>query len=198
MPNSLGRHICTMKLRPKKKVESVRKMSRAPEAGLIKAGRSDVNNLAEFDLPGVVPGCFLGHPLQNRGCRLLCSEMFWGLKNRPREDLRMTGFIVTGLRCGPNWYENSKKRIQRTSRVQSTVGQSVWDQLPSWSPLQLGQVGCHEAVFCLLGKAILTNLDQVGPALFPTEFRAFLRVTRNGSSYFKPLSLLKRISLALL
>ena len=37
---------------------------------------------------------------------------------------------------------------------------------------QLGQVGRRFAVFCLLRKAPLTNLDQVGPALFPTVFRA--------------------------
>ena len=37
---------------------------------------------------------------------------------------------------------------------------------------QLGQVGRRFAVFCLLGKAPLTNLDQVGPVLFPTVFRA--------------------------
>ena len=40
---------------------------------------------------------------------------------------------------------------------------------------QLGQVGRHFAAFCLLGKAPLTNLDQVGPVLFPTIFRALLR-----------------------
>ena len=33
---------------------------------------------------------------------------------------------------------------------------------------QLGQVGRRFAVFCLLRKAPLTNLDQVGPVLFPT------------------------------
>ena len=33
---------------------------------------------------------------------------------------------------------------------------------------QVGQVGRRFAVFCLLRKAPLTNLDQVGPALFPT------------------------------
>ena len=39
---------------------------------------------------------------------------------------------------------------------------------------QLGQVGCHFVVFCLLREAPLTNLDQVGPVLFPTVFRALL------------------------
>ena len=39
---------------------------------------------------------------------------------------------------------------------------------------QLGQVGRNFAVFCLLRKAPLTNLDQVGPVLFPTIFRALL------------------------
>ena len=39
---------------------------------------------------------------------------------------------------------------------------------------QLGQVGRHFAVFGLLRKAPLTNLDQVGPVLFPTVFRALL------------------------
>ena len=39
---------------------------------------------------------------------------------------------------------------------------------------QLCQVGCHFAVFCLLGKAHLTNSDQVGPALSPTVFGALL------------------------
>ena len=33
---------------------------------------------------------------------------------------------------------------------------------------QLGQVGRHFAIFCLLRQAPLTNLDQVGPVLFPT------------------------------
>ena len=33
---------------------------------------------------------------------------------------------------------------------------------------QLGQVDRHFAVFYCLGKAPLTNLDQVGPVLFPT------------------------------
>ena len=37
---------------------------------------------------------------------------------------------------------------------------------------QLGQVDRRFAVFCLLRKAPLTNLDQVGPVLFPTVFRA--------------------------
>ena len=37
--------------------------------------------------------------------------------------------------------------------------------------VKLDQVGRHFAVVCLLGKAPLTNLDQVGPALFPTVFR---------------------------
>ena len=40
---------------------------------------------------------------------------------------------------------------------------------------QLGQVGRRFAVFCLLRKAPLTNLDQVGPVLFPTVFRALPR-----------------------
>ena len=39
----------------------------------------------------------------------------------------------------------------------------------------LGQVGRHFAVFCLLRKAPLTNLDQVGPVLFPAVFRALLK-----------------------
>ena len=39
----------------------------------------------------------------------------------------------------------------------------------------LGQVGRHFAVFCLFGKAPLSNLDQVGPVLFPAVFRALLR-----------------------
>ena len=39
---------------------------------------------------------------------------------------------------------------------------------------QLGQVGRHFAIFCLLREAPMTNLDQVGPALFPTVFRALL------------------------
>ena len=62
--------------------------------------------------------------------------------------------------------------------ARSTVGQGVRDQLgPSWSQLgqnddQLGQVGRHFAVFRLLRKALLTKLDQVGPVLFPTVFRA--------------------------
>ena len=43
---------------------------------------------------------------------------------------------------------------------------------PNWAKLdQLGQVGHHFAVFRLLRKALLTKLDQVGPALFPTVFR---------------------------
>ena len=40
----------------------------------------------------------------------------------------------------------------------------------------LGQVARQFAVFCLLGKAPLTNLDQVGPVLFPTVFRALLNI----------------------
>ena len=40
----------------------------------------------------------------------------------------------------------------------------------------LGQVGRRFAVFCLLGKAPLTNLDQVGPVLFPAVFRALLKI----------------------
>ena len=54
------------------------------------------------------------------------------------------------------------------------MGQGVRDQLgPSWSQEgQLGQVGRRFAVFCLLRKAPVTNLDQVGPVLFPTVFRA--------------------------
>ena len=40
---------------------------------------------------------------------------------------------------------------------------------------QLGQVGRHFAAFCLLRKAPLTNLDQVGPVLFPTVFRELLK-----------------------
>ena len=43
----------------------------------------------------------------------------------------------------------------------------------NWAKLdQLGQVGRHFAVFRLLRKALLTKLDQVGPVLFPTVFRA--------------------------
>ena len=41
---------------------------------------------------------------------------------------------------------------------------------------QLGQAGRHFAVFCLLRKAPLTNLDQVGPVLFPTVFRALPKI----------------------
>ena len=54
------------------------------------------------------------------------------------------------------------------------VGQGVRDQVgPKKANLdQLGQVGRRFAVFCLLRKAPLTNLDQVGPVLFPTVFRA--------------------------
>ena len=51
----------------------------------------------------------------------------------------------------------------------NTVRQSVRDQL--------GQVGRHFIVLCLLGKALLTNLDQVDPALFLTVLRALLTIT---------------------
>ena len=46
---------------------------------------------------------------------------------------------------------------------------------------QLGQVGRRFAVFCLLREAPLTNLDQVGPVLFPTVFRALPIITYFGS-----------------
>ena len=45
--------------------------------------------------------------LQNKGCRPLarnCSDgtsESLGQENGPRRDMRMTGFIVTGFRCGP-------------------------------------------------------------------------------------------------
>ena len=63
------------------------------------------------------------------------------------------------------------------------MGQGVRDQLgPSWSQLdQLGQVGRHLAVFRLLRKALLTKLDQVGPALFPTVFRALPKLLKKRS-----------------
>ena len=68
------------------------------------------------------------------------------------------------------------------------MGQGVRDQLgPSWSQLdQLGQVGRHLVVFRLLRKALLTKLDQVGPVLFPTVFRA---LPRRGTPKLKPLLL---------
>ena len=43
-------------------------------------------------------------------------------------------------------------------------------------------VGRHVAVFCLLGKAPLTNLDQVGPALFAAVFRALLSFVQKGGN----------------
>ena len=44
---------------------------------------------------------------------------------------------------------------------------------PNWAKLdQLGQVGRHFAVFRLLRKVLLAKLDQVGPVLLPTVFRA--------------------------
>ena len=49
-----------------------------------------------------------GHSVQNKRCRLLarnCSDRAsesLGQKNGPRRDMRMTGFIVTGFRCGPS------------------------------------------------------------------------------------------------
>ena len=66
--------------------------------------------LEEFDLPGVwsLGGSSDAHSaLQHKGCRLLdrnCSDRAsesLGQKNGPRQDMRMTGFIVTGFRCGP-------------------------------------------------------------------------------------------------
>ena len=80
-------------------------VSRAP-----KAGRSDVS-FGGFDLPGVVPGCFLGRPFcaskqglqaPRRNCSDRASESL-GQKIGPRRDMRMTGFIVTGCRCGPKF-----------------------------------------------------------------------------------------------
>ena len=54
-------------------------------------------------------------------------------------------------------------------------GTNLYQVGPNMAKLDLlGQVGRHFAVFCLLGKAPLSNLDQVGPALFPAVFRALL------------------------
>ena len=87
--------------------------SRAPKGRHITAGRSDVI-LGEFELPGVVPGVVPRMPtlhFQTRGCRLLarnCLEMpqnSESLRKWPKNlrlDMRMTGFIVIGFRCGPN------------------------------------------------------------------------------------------------
>ena len=47
----------------------------------------------------------------------------------------------------------------------------------------LGQVGRHFAVFCLFGKAPLSNLDQIGPVLFPAVFRALLKRGGGGKTY---------------
>ena len=59
----------------------------------------------ECDIPEVVPGCFLERPfflwkgLQAPGSELLGNaSQSLGQKNGPREDMRMTRFIVTGLR----------------------------------------------------------------------------------------------------
>ena len=59
----------------------------------------------------------------------------------------------------------------------------------------LGQVGRHFAVLCLLGKAPLTNLDQVGPVLFPTVSRALLICGCHGFFFFfSALSLVSKIA----
>ena len=56
----------------------------------------------------------------------------------------------------------------------------------SWAKLdQLGQVGRHFAVFRLLKKALLTKLDQVGPVLFPTVFRALPKNTQQSKEIRK-------------
>ena len=65
--------------------------------------------LGEFDLPGVVPGCFLGRPfcaskqgLQAPGSELLGQKLGIPRTEKwPKRDMRMTGFTVTGFRCSP-------------------------------------------------------------------------------------------------
>ena len=61
--------------------------SRAPKAGRIEASRSDVN-LGEFDLPGVVPGCFLGHPFcaSKQGVQAPGSELLGQSLGIPRTE----------------------------------------------------------------------------------------------------------------
>ena len=76
------------------------------------------------------------------------------------------------------------KPVSRISGVRGVRWDRVYgtnlDQVgPDMAKLdQFGQVGRHFAVFCLLRKAPLTNLDQVGPVLFPTIFRALLSIFR--------------------
>ena len=81
----------------------------------------------------------------------------------------------------------SFRRNIRQNHPLSGVPGVRWDRVygtnlaqvgPNMAKLDLlGQVGRHFAVFCLLGKAPLANLDQVGLVtlvLFPTVFRALL------------------------
>ena len=77
-------------------------VSLPPKAGHIQAGRSDVI-FGEFDVPGVVPGCFLGRTFcaSKQGLQALGSELLGqslGIprqKNGPGRDMQMIGFIVT-------------------------------------------------------------------------------------------------------
>ena len=61
-----------------------------------------MSSLGEFDLPGVVPGCFLGCPFcaSKQGLQDRASESL-GQRNGARRAMRVTGFNVIGFRCGP-------------------------------------------------------------------------------------------------
>ena len=73
--------------------------------------------MSSLGVPGMDPQMPILH-FKTRGCRLLarnCSEMPWegiGQRNRPREDMRMTGFVVIGFSCGPELnpiWQNSRE-----------------------------------------------------------------------------------------
>ena len=69
-----------------------------PEAGHIKAGRSDVN-FGGIDLPGVVPRVLLRKPIlrfKTRGCKLL-ARTYLGIPRKGKSPKKGLGFIVTGL-----------------------------------------------------------------------------------------------------
>ena len=104
-------------------------------------GRTSI--LGEFDLPGVVLGCFPGRPscaskqgLQAPGSELLRQTL--GQKNGPRWDMRMTGFIVTGFRCGPvrKSSRNSHKLLDffkwGEMVVANNSGHLRWPDLREW------------------------------------------------------------------
>ena len=107
----------------------------------------------------------------------LPSQPFWYWTPLARGGFKTSGFktnsqLMSQRLCSTPDHKNTTSGVQRV-RWDRVYGTNLDQAGLNWAKLdQLGQVGRHLAVFRLLRKALLTKLDQVGPALFPTVFRA--------------------------